>query len=126
MCTTRATWTADAIAVTDPVLRRRSVGFADKVVKAGKGLRDMGLNRVLSPRRTAVVAAVVVTAGLAMASQFVPPARAATSAAGEPAWLATINYWRAATGLPPVTDNPAWDQGLLNHFIYLAKTPATY
>jgi hypothetical protein len=58
-----------------------------------------------------------------MASQFVRPARAATSA---PVWLATINYWRAATGLPPVTDNPAWDQGLLNHFIYLKKTPAQY
>jgi len=58
-----------------------------------------------------------------MASQFVRPARAATSA---PAWLATINYWRAATGLPSVTDNPAWDQGLLNHFIYLQKTPAQY
>jgi hypothetical protein len=58
-----------------------------------------------------------------MASQFVRPARAATSA---PVWLATINYWRAATGLPPVTDNPAWDQGLLNHFIYLERTPARY
>jgi hypothetical protein len=83
----------------------------------------MRLNWVLSPRRTAVLAAVVVTAGLAIASQCVGPARAATSV---PAWLATINYWRAATGLPPVTDNPAWDQGLLNHFIYLEKTPAHY
>jgi hypothetical protein len=81
------------------------------------------LHRVLAPRRTAVAVAVVVIAGLAIASQSAGPARAATSA---PAWLATINYWRAATGLPPVTDNPAWDQGLQNHFIYLEKTPARY
>jgi hypothetical protein len=58
-----------------------------------------------------------------MASQFVRPARAATSTHS---WLATINYWRAATGLPRVTNNPSWDRGLLNHFIYLAKTPAHY
>ena len=58
-----------------------------------------------------------------MAPQFVRPARAATSTRS---WLATINYWRARTGLPRVTNNRSWDRGLLNHFIYMAETSAHY
>lgn len=81
------------------------------------------LRRSAPARSAAVVAVLAVTAGLVMASQLVGPARAATST---PSWLATINHWRAATGLPPVTNNRAWDRGLLNHFIYLAKSPAHY
>jgi uncharacterized protein YkwD len=107
-------------------LRRRPVGFSGKVVTAEEGLRDMEtrLRRSAPTRRAAVVAVLAVTAGLAMASQFVRPARAATST--PTTWLATINYWRARTGLPPVTNNRSWDRGLLNHFIYMAKTPAHY
>jgi hypothetical protein len=90
------------------------------LLKVAKGT---GLNRVLSPRLAAVAVAAVLAAGFGMAAPFVRPARAAS---GAPQWLATINYWRAATGLPPVTDNPAWDSGLLNHFIYMKRTPPRY
>jgi uncharacterized protein YkwD len=41
-------------------------------------------------------------------------------------WLAEINYYRQAAGLMPVTDQPAWDQGLADHLIYLANTPEEY
>jgi hypothetical protein len=53
------------------------------------------------------------------------PASASASARG-PAWLSTINYYRAATGLQPVTDNPAWDRGIEHHLTYLVKTPRRY
>ena len=41
-------------------------------------------------------------------------------------WLSEVNKYRTAAGLAPVTDNPTWDAGLLAHFRYLAKTPASY
>lgn len=58
------------------------------------------------------------------------PAGAATGArflaSSSSDWLGEVNAYRAASGLPPVTDNPSWDAGLLAHFNYLAKTPASY
>jgi hypothetical protein len=41
-------------------------------------------------------------------------------------WLGEINRYRVAAGLAPVTDNPAWSQGLQNHLTYLRFTPAGY
>lgn len=46
--------------------------------------------------------------------------------ASSPSWLSEINRYRLASGLCPVTDNPAWDAGLLAHFVYLEETPASY
>ena len=69
-----------------------------------------------------LVGALVVTVGLTMAWWSPRSSQAAT----RPAWLTTINYWRAAAGLPAVRNNPVWDRGLLNHFIYLKKSPARY
>ncbi len=43
-----------------------------------------------------------------------------------PDWLATINRYRAAAGLPAVSDHPAWDVGLQRHLTYLASTPSQY
>jgi hypothetical protein len=41
-------------------------------------------------------------------------------------WLGEVNYYRVATGLAPVGDERAWDQGIRSHLVYLAKTPASY
>jgi hypothetical protein len=38
-------------------------------------------------------------------------------------WLGEVNYYRVATGLAPVMDEGAWDQGIRDHLVYLAKTP---
>ena len=40
-------------------------------------------------------------------------------------WLAEINHVRVALGLRPVTEDPAWSQGLVDHFRYLADTPTS-
>ena len=39
-------------------------------------------------------------------------------------WLGEVNYYRQAAGLAPVENEVAWDQGVRNHLVYLAKTPA--
>jgi hypothetical protein len=41
-----------------------------------------------------------------------------------PAWLDLINKYRAAAGVPSVTEQPAWSAGILAHLHYLALTPA--
>ncbi len=41
-------------------------------------------------------------------------------------WLATLNYYRAGSGLPPVTENTSWTAGLNAHLNYLSRTPASY
>jgi hypothetical protein len=51
---------------------------------------------------------------------------AQASSAAEPDWLTTVNYWRQAAGVPPVTDQPAWDTGIEHHLTYLEDTPASY
>ena len=38
-------------------------------------------------------------------------------------WLGLVNVYRAASGLPALTDEPSWDQGILNHLQYMALTP---
>jgi hypothetical protein len=50
----------------------------------------------------------------------------AGTASAAPGWLGVINYYRAATGLKPVADEPAWDAGIENHLTYLVKTPQSY
>lgn len=42
-----------------------------------------------------------------------------------PNWLELVNRYREASGLAPVSYEPAWDAGLLAHFTYLSKTPAS-
>ena len=43
-----------------------------------------------------------------------------------PAWLTTINRYRAAAGVAAVRDQPAWDVGLEHHLTYLNSTPLQY
>lgn len=43
--------------------------------------------------------------------------------ARSPAWLDEFNRYRTAAGVAPVTENPTWTAGLLDHMNYLAKTP---
>lgn len=38
-------------------------------------------------------------------------------------WLETLNAWRAASLLAPVTENPAWSLGAFNHSKYMVETP---
>lgn len=47
-------------------------------------------------------------------------------AVGETDWLGRINEIRAGSGLPAVSENPAWTAGILAHLNYLAGTPAEY
>jgi hypothetical protein len=51
---------------------------------------------------------------------------AGVAAAYSPPWLTEINQYRAATGLAPVVENPAWAAGLAHHLTYLENTPAQY
>ncbi len=37
-------------------------------------------------------------------------------------WLGYLNYVRQGSGLDPVTENPAWTQGIANHLSYLDRT----
>jgi hypothetical protein len=46
--------------------------------------------------------------------------------ADTPPWLTEINQYRAAAGLDPVIENPAWDTGIAHHLTYLENTPAQY
>ncbi len=39
-------------------------------------------------------------------------------------WLGEVNYYRVAAGLAPVREEKAWDRGIRDHLVYLAKTPA--
>jgi hypothetical protein len=41
-------------------------------------------------------------------------------------WLGEVNMYRVASGLPTVTNEPAWDAGILDHLKYLADTPQSY
>ena len=41
-------------------------------------------------------------------------------------WLGEVNYYRQAAGLAPVHEDAAWDQGIRNHVVYLAKTLPRY
>jgi hypothetical protein len=50
-------------------------------------------------------------------------ATAAATAPPSPDWLTEINRYRAAAGLAPVSDQPDWDAGILDHLTYVAKTP---
>jgi hypothetical protein len=43
-----------------------------------------------------------------------------------PDWLTEINLYRTAAGLLPVTDQPSWDAGILDHLTYLLDTPSSY
>ncbi len=56
-------------------------------------------------------------ASRSVATEVNPPAPPSETAA--PEWLAYLNYYRATAGLPPVTENPAWSQGCLNHARYI-------
>lgn len=58
---------------------------------------------------------------LALAAGPAFPASAASAKART--WLQEINYYRVGAGLKPVTNNAAWDKGILNHLKYLEKTP---
>ncbi len=72
----------------------------------------------------------LVTAALFSAMTLTGAAAPARSSAlagtATPAWLSEINLYRAAAGLAPVTDQPAWDLGIEDHLTYLADTPASY
>lgn len=41
-------------------------------------------------------------------------------------WLATVNAYRAASGVPLVTENAAWTAGIQKHLDYLANTPQSF
>ncbi len=41
-------------------------------------------------------------------------------------WLATVNYYRAGSGLDPVTENSAWAAGIAAHLRYMSLTPSSY
>ena len=41
-------------------------------------------------------------------------------------WLAAVNHYSAASGVPVVTDNPAWTLGISHHLSYLHNTDLKY
>jgi hypothetical protein len=68
--------------------------------------------------------------GVATGRGVAPSQTAAVAAASDTTdpsdWLDEINRYRVATGLSPVTEQPAWEPGIENHLNYVANTPATY
>jgi hypothetical protein len=73
------------------------------------------------------LAAVAGTAVLGLVGVVTGPATASTMAPVKGrTWLQEINYYRVGAGLRRVTNDRAWDRGMLNHLRYLAKTPAKY
>ncbi|MGD9705675.1 MAG: CAP domain-containing protein [Acidimicrobiia bacterium] len=73
----------------------------------------------------AIVAGVLVTAGLAAGHGPTPAAAApAPVPAFIPAnadWLTVVNYYRAMSGLAPVSEVPAWSVGAFNHSRYMSE-----
>ncbi|MFN8040870.1 MAG: fibronectin type III domain-containing protein [Acidimicrobiales bacterium] len=41
-------------------------------------------------------------------------------------WIDVVNWYRAGAGLPAVTDNPVWSDGIRKHLDYLNNTPLQY
>ena len=69
-------------------------------------------------RRIGIV--VALGACVAQLGQVQSPAQATAGAS----WLDTLNAYRAASGVAPVVDEPAWSDGIVDHLQYLAYTPA--
>ena len=60
--------------------------------------------------------------GLAVVVAFAPSSSRAQETAAP--WLRSLNTWRANVGLPPITENPEWLQGLREHSNYLVELGA--
>lgn len=86
-----------------------------------RGGNAAGTWRLPINRRLALWAAVLIGSLGVLASVGAQASRAA-----DPDWLTTINYLRQAAGVPPVTDQPAWDAGIQHHLTYMEDTPASY
>lgn len=61
---------------------------------------------------------------LALAAAAAPSVRPARASRSGTAWLDEINRYRVASGLKPVSEQPAWTAGIAAHLTYLARTPA--
>lgn len=68
----------------------------------------------------AALVATLVVAGAAPASAADDPVDALPANA---TWLQTLNAWRAASGVPAVTENVTWSAGALAHSKYMVETP---
>jgi len=75
---------------------------------------------VTAGRLTASTASLAVALALALLALI--PGRA-PARADDPLWLKEINKYRVASGVAPVTVQPAWTAGLVAHFRYLDLTP---
>jgi hypothetical protein len=73
-------------------------------------------------RRSKLTFVTVVSAMLVTGLSPVQGADFASPSDPSAGWLQTINYYRTASGLLPVTENAAFTKGVLNHATYLAKT----
>ncbi len=86
------------------------------------------LDRARRPKLTAfvgsTVAAVLAGLGLSPSIATSAPVRGANYVVSGD-WLGEVNYYRVASGLAPVRDEGAWDQGIRDHLVYLAKTPTS-
>ena len=69
--------------------------------------------------RVAIAAlSALIVVGPAVPSAMGGPSRSS----GSDDWLVAVNSYRALGGLPPVTENPDWSQGDLDHSKYIVKT----
>lgn len=106
-----------------------TVGWSHRDWNSKAGL--LWAARALAAR--AWVVALVAGSCLALSWAGSPPASAAvvagssgSSYATQPGWLGGVNLYREGSGLPPVSDQPAWDAGIQHHLTYLADTPSDY
>jgi hypothetical protein len=71
---------------------------------------------VLHTKRAVLTSlALIVLGGLATSAALAAAGRSRPAA---PAWLATLNQYRAAAGLSPVVDNPSWSEQAREHAHY--------
>jgi uncharacterized protein YkwD len=75
--------------------------------------------RIVNRRRTAFVA--IASMGMTTLSLSAVAPRQ-SNAQETAAWLRTVNAYRANAGLPPVTENGSWTQGLTEHSGYVLET----
>ncbi len=99
---------------------RRELGLVGLIVIAALAWGVLSLQP--APAAGAAVTAVQSRVYLPVTSRVAgnevnPPAPPAQTA--QPEWLVYLNYYRAAAGLPAVTENPAWSEGCFYHARYI-------
>jgi len=96
------------VPVKRPGHARRSGPYTNRCVHRCSSVKR--LEQTAATLRASVKRRLALWAAVLAGSLVVPAVIGAqASPAADPDWLATVNYWRAAAGVPAVSDQSAWD-----------------